>query len=121
MTRYVQLINKGKRKLDVTLDNRFCCTKCNPKLKGHEGPIDTSEAERRIYSTDENAIDGCYLVIKIKDEEKARRVKMDLRGLKLLAAFVQGNDKVASDYDRESPLKDQIKTIKKILGMKKID
>ena len=121
MTRYVQLINKSKRNLDVTLDNRFMCTKCNPKLKDHEGPIDASEAERRLYSTDDKAMDGCYLLIKMKGEEMPRRVKIDLRGLKLLAAFVQGKDRVTSDNDRESPLKDQITVIQQILGLMRLE
>lgn len=118
MDRLVQLLQKSKRSLEVQYDNRFCCTACNPSLKGVNGPIEADEIDRRLYLENDEKLDGCYLIIKFKDQDETRRVKIDLRGLRLLVAFIQGKKKVRNDDDREHPLKDSVKQIGRILGIK---
>lgn len=118
MARLVQLLRKSKRSLEVDYDTRFCCTSCNPALKGHEGPVDAKKIDHRLYRKNDEELDGCYLIIKFKDQAEGRRVKIDLRGLRLLVAFIRGKRKIANEYDREHPLKDSVKTIARILGIK---
>ena len=121
--RMVQAINKAKRNLEAKLDNRFYCAHCNPALKENpqrdeNGALKLPQRKHLGCKTVNNEnIDGLYLIIKFPKEEKSRRVSINHHGLKILTAFIQGKDRTKGMTGTETALKENIDTIKSILGI----
>ena len=127
--RLVQAISKAKRPMDISLDTRFFCHKCNPALESsekdgvYEAPFvkraksqGAGIPEASLPKDSKEPIDGLYLIINYPEEKNVRRTRINVTGLRALLAFVQGKDRIKGETDQESPLKNQLKKLQDILG-----
>ena len=129
--RLVQAIRKAKRPMDIALDTRFYCHKCNPALessdtegvyqapfvkraKSQKGAQGIPEAD--LPKGTKEPIDGLYLIISYPEQKDARRTRIDVTGLRALLAFVQGKDRIKGETDEERPLKNKLEKLKGIFG-----
>jgi len=121
--RLVQAIRRLEPTIDVTLDTRFYCRHCNAALAHTTGkesataPVPKAappDAPRFVPSDD--AIDGLYLVTTFEDGS-SHRVTINGWGLRALLAFLQGEDRVKDETDRETALRDALPHLGAMLGM----
>ena len=120
--RLVQAIKKAKRPLDVTLDTRFYCYQCNPKLeesdtKGAYKAPEMSSAKTKGKAEGKEPIDNLYLIIKYPDSKESRRVVINTGTLRALLAFVQGSDRIKGMTGTETPLKDWLPRLQELLAI----
>ena len=120
--RLIQAIKKAKRPLDVTLDTRFYCYQCNPKLKesdvkgAYKAP-EISATKTKGQVEEKEPIDNLYLIIKYTDGKESRRAVINTGTLRALLAFVQGSDRIKGMTGTETPLKDWLPKLQELLAI----